>query len=221
MHLGGEDDLERLRQWVGKSGCDAWLLRFTTQDPVTHALEWLPEPPDENLGPLALRLDAWLVYYAQQGIEAVSSGLLTLHARSEETNWFICEDLPECAGSCGEALLRGFQNRTFLSSLTDEDSLLEARIRVVPEALCEQHTQPRDGSSNVTSAQLRLPEGLVRTLQVDDNVMAFLIGCQGQRTLRQLLTELAATLQQEPAVVISEGIQLVRTLMDQGFVTPA
>ena len=218
-HLRGEADQDRVRQWVAGAGCDAWLLRFNTQDPASYALEWLPEPPDENLAPFALRLDAWLVYYAQQGIEAISSGLLTLRARSTKSNWFHCEDLPDCVGPCGQALLCGFQNRTFLSGSADDDSFLEVRLRVAPEARWEKHTQLGAERSSVIVSQLRLPEGLLRTLEVDENVMEFLNRCRGQQTLRNILAELAASLQQDLAVVMSEGTQLARVLLDQGFVS--
>jgi hypothetical protein len=217
-HRRGDDGQERLRSWVAGSGCDAWVMRLATQDPAGYALEWLPEPPDENLEPFQRRLDAWMVYYAQQGITAISTGLITMHARPSSTSWFVCEDAPELLGACGEALLRGCRNRTFLAKVAGDQALLDTRLRVVPEARWEQQSSLGAESWSVMSSQLHLSGGLGRTLQVDGNVMAFLSRCRGQQTLRDVLTDLAAALKQEPGSMTAEGIELARVLLEQGFV---
>ena len=75
-----------------------------------------------------------------------------------------------------------------------------------------------DGWS-VPSSQVELPVGLLRALEVDGNVITLLAKCRGQQSLSDSLNELAASLGQDPAVVMSEGIQLARVLLEQGFVT--
>jgi hypothetical protein len=217
-HRRGEDDYSRLRKWVNETSCDAYLLRFATQDPVSYALEWLPDPPDENLSRLALRLDDWLLYYAQQGIVSIGSGLLTLRARPGKPNWFVEEDLPELSGPCSQPLIRRFQNQTLLFTHSEDQSLLNLRLRVVPEVRWEQDSQPGPNGWTLPSSELHLSEGFVRELEVDKNVIALLAGCRGQRTLREILGDLAASLQVDPASVVGEGIQLARTLLAQGIV---
>jgi hypothetical protein len=220
-HLQGEDNQERLRRWLAGSGCDAWVLRFKAQDPESYALEMLPEPPDENLAPFRQRSDAWMAYYARQGIEAVSSGLLTVRARAGHPNWFRCEDMPSAVGSCSDALVRGFDNQTFLSAQAAEFSLLETPLSAVPELRREQHWQLASDRWTITVSELQLPTGFIRTLSADDSVMQFLQQCRGQQTLREILDRLAVALQQDPAVVTAEGIRLARLLLEQGFVTPS
>ena len=217
--LRGEDNEERLRRWLAGNGCDAWMLRSATQDPASYAQDWLPEPPDENLMPFQLRFDAWLAYYDQHGIEAVSSGLLTLRSRPGQKNWIVCEELPDRFGPCGEALVRGFNNHTLLSQLSGEESLLSARLCVAPETRWQQRSMPCADGWSVPSSQVELPVGLLRALEVDGNVITLLAKCRGQQSLSDSLNELAASLGQDPAVVISEGIQLARVLLEQGFVT--
>jgi hypothetical protein len=217
-HHRGEDPEVRLRGWLAESGCDAWTLRFATQDQLSYALDCLPDPPDENLLPYERRLDSWLGYHNQQGIEAVSSGILTMCARAGGKNWFHLEDIPDRSGPCGDALIRGFTNRTFLSSLPNDHALLAARLRVVPEARWEHSLAPVTTGSTLMASQIHLVEGFLRALQMDENVPALLSHCDGQQNLQESLTELAKTLGQDAAVVIAEGIPLARLLLEDGFV---
>ena len=61
-----------VRAWLEGSGCDALILRYVTDDPLTYAGRW--NPPQQAASPeeLADALDRWVAHYRELGIEAVT-----------------------------------------------------------------------------------------------------------------------------------------------------
>ena len=76
-----------LEPWVEGRGCDAWLLYFGSDDPVTHASEWLKPVARDEPAAFAGRLDEWLEYLGGLGIEAIGHGAVILRRRSGGRNW--------------------------------------------------------------------------------------------------------------------------------------
>ena len=49
-HGAGDDWSERVRGWLAGAGCDAWLVRYVTEDPLEYALKWAGEARRRPLG---------------------------------------------------------------------------------------------------------------------------------------------------------------------------
>jgi hypothetical protein len=216
-HIAGEDPEERLRGWVAGSGCDSWVLRFNTAEPADYATLWVPRPEDGDWPAFQRRFSAWMDYYERERIEAISYGLITLRRRPGARNWFACEDAPELVGPCGPAVEQVFRRRTFLDMLPDDQALLALRLRVAAEVRLEQQAEPGEGSWAFTGARLLLAKGLKYGLETDQNVIALVERCQGDRPLGAVLNELAETLATDREVVISAGLELARLLLTQGL----
>ena len=88
-----DDPWSPLERWVDGSGCDSWLLHFGSDDPISHAGEWL--------GPLALEdpvrheesLGEWLAYCDRLGIEAIAHGAVILRRRAGGRSWVRRDDV--------------------------------------------------------------------------------------------------------------------------------
>src|SRR5262249_13783341 len=76
-----------LREWVRACGCDAWLLHFGTQDPLSHAASWLRPLGEVDRREHEAALDRWLRYLDELGIHAIGYGAVTLRRRSTGRNW--------------------------------------------------------------------------------------------------------------------------------------
>ena len=80
------------------------------------------------------------------------------------------------------------------------------------------HTlRAENGKWVVTSATLRQTGGFEFAGNLDVNVVSLLSGCDGSRTLRELLAELARRLGVEFNVVAPVGLEIMRSLMRSGF----
>jgi hypothetical protein len=220
-HVKGENPQARLRDWVAGSGCDAWVLCFHTWDPAAYGSIWLPPVDGGDTGAEGRRFETWLAYYSQQGIEAISYGLVTLRARSGGPNWFVCEDAPALRGPCGLALAQNFARRDFLEGLPDDRALLEAHLRVSPLLRWDRSADTGRRGWSAAVSRLRLGQGLGYRMKVDAHVIKLIGRCRGVRPLGSVLHDLAETLQRDPAEVIPAGLELARHLLTYGYLEPS
>ena len=80
--LDPDEPAARPRGWLEDSGCDAFLLHTSTDDPIETATLWnrdLLERPEEY----AEALDRWVAYYRDLGIEHLGYACLTLRKRAD------------------------------------------------------------------------------------------------------------------------------------------
>jgi hypothetical protein len=136
-------------------------------------------------------------------------------------NWWYCDASPEPSGPCGDAVRRGFALRDFLEATRDGETLLAARVRLAPELRWEQQLAPSADGWAGTAAGIRLVEGLPYNGVLDAPLATFLQLCRGERVLRELLAELAASQQWDVAQVTPAFLQITRRLIEQGFLLPA
>jgi methylase of polypeptide subunit release factors len=200
-----------LEHWVEGCGCDCWLLYFGSDDPVSHAAEWLrPLKPEPDRFRAAL--EHWLAYLDELGIEAIAHGAVILRRRSGR-NW-LREDRIELdrLEQAGEHVLRVFASQDYLASLDDEQRLLDERFVVVER----HHLEQRLHGSELQSTMLALDEGLGFRVALDLHTTRLLPLLDGSRTLREALAELQLE-------EIDAALPVVRRLLELGFLdrTPA
>ena len=165
----------------------------------------------------AERFAAWLAYYERERIEALSNGWITLRKAGSRSNWFRCDDAPELLPPCGESIARGFAACDFLQRACRDETLLEARLRVAPEVCSEQEFRPSPSAWTATARRLRLTQGLAHAGEVDANLLALVGRCNGDQPLHALLDDLARTLGRSRADIVSTCLEVVRRLVEQGF----
>src|SRR5215471_9258213 len=107
-----------LRRWISASGCDAWLLRSKTHDPLTYAAFWNRSPKRERY---EQALDRWTEYCRSLDIAAIGMGAIILRRTSRERTWIRADDLPEGeTDACGPQIERIFQAEDYLASIRSE-----------------------------------------------------------------------------------------------------
>lgn len=221
-HHAGEDDwATRPGQWLGESGCDAWLLRSETVDPVSYACTWLYH---DTLGDRRLfesNLHDWLAYYRQLGAGRISSGIIVMRRRSGRANWLRAETAPEKRpqGSCSGQIERIFAAEDMMQGLSHERDLLHKSLALAPEHQLEQLLSAEGGKWVVQTARLRQTQGFQFIGNIDRLLGTVLAGCDGRRTLGELAADLAAGLQLKTEQVTPACIAAARKLLETGFLT--
>jgi SAM-dependent methyltransferase len=206
-----------LRRWVQGGGCDALLLRFTTQEPARYAAAW---NSDLRAVPGAYEeaLDRWLAYHRRLGIEEISWGAVVLRRRAGES-WVLAHDLPSTRlASSGEHIQRIFGTRDHLASLGIGRGLLESVFSLADDHVFEQRYEVRGGERVVRETEIRLERGLRFEAELQPEAERVLTLLDGTRPLGDAIGEVAGLGGfQELAADLLPGI--VR-LVELGFLIP-
>ena len=221
VQAAGEAWADRLCDWVRDSGCDAWLLHYKTDDPLTHAASWLSPLADASVAEYEAALERWLAYLRRCRIDAVGYGAVVLRRRSAAATWIRLDELPlERLEPAGEHTLRVFAAEDYLAELPGERALLEDRFVLVDAHRLEQQLVCRDGRFDVESQALVLTEGLAFRAGLDRNTAILLPHFEKGRRLAEVLAAAAADLD-VPDVdrqrYTTAALAVVRRLLALGF----
>lgn len=218
-HGTGEDWQVPLERWVEGSGCDAWLLHYKTEDPLTHSASWL-RPLQGDPAAYARALDRWLDYLRGLGIEAIAYGAVVLRRRSGGQNWVRANELPSGRlQPAGGHVERVFAAVDYLEGLGDRRALLDARLALVGRHRLER-TLVRDGRSwSVQAAVLSLEEGLAFQGEVDPMTAELLAQLDGERPLREAIAAAARErgVDEPGDELVAGGLGVVERLLELGF----
>ena len=222
VHLAGQDWKQRLAGWFEGSGCDVWVLRTDRHTAADYAHIWIRDTEHESSQGGARLYDEWMSYYAAQGIEAVSTGLIVLRRASERPNWIRIEDAPEdISGPFGDYVALGFELRDYLETTGAGDALLDAKLRVSPLARLDETCEWNEQGWRVGSARIRLARGITYSSSIDLRLAGLVARCDGRRTVRELLAELAVATNADLRKIGPNCLTLLRELIERGFLLPA
>ena len=156
-------------------------------------------------------------YYAEQRIEAVSAGLITLRKASDRPNWFQLDDAPaRMLGPCGAAVERALAARDFLLAAGEESVLREQALKIAPSALLETRFEPTPEGWALDSTRLRLTEALAYEQEIPAAFAAFIAQCREGQRPGELLD--APATDAETRARLLNGL---RMLIARGFLIPA
>jgi hypothetical protein len=99
--------------------------------------------------------------------------------------------------------------------------LLGEKLRVSPLVRLEEICEPAGGSWRVASASIRLVRGIAYSSPVDLRLAGLVARCDGQRPVRDLLAELAATTNSDLEKITPNCLSLLRELVERGFLRPS
>ena len=221
-HHQDETDWDsRPKSWMSNTGCDGWLICFKTTEPLAYAADWLRTGVGKSSKEYGRCLDEWMAYYEQMGITRISAGGMIMRRRSQQANWFRAHaiDKGRCTGSCGDQIERIFAAEDLLQTITDDRQLLEQRFLFDEHHRMEHQLAVRDGSWAVNSEQLYASEGIPFAGNMDMYIANLLAGCDGRRTLRELIEAVADRMQTNQKKVGPACLAAVRKLMQAGFLS--
>jgi methylase of polypeptide subunit release factors len=215
--LDPDDPAERPRTWLEGSGCDAFLLHTSTDDPIETATLWNRDLVDRPEA-YADALDRWLAYYRELGIERLGYACLVVRKRLDSgdtapSGWVEALQLPRQAlRPAGRHVARLFETHDRLAGDAAGQALLRSRVRVADDAVVTRESRFSAGRWHRESLTLRLEAGLPFTAELDSPTARLLEELDGSRTLAEAL---ATTLESDD--VREVGFGLVRRMLEIGF----
>jgi methylase of polypeptide subunit release factors len=170
-HGAEADWRNRVREWLGGAGCDAWLVRYVTEDPLEYALKWAGEAAAGR----------WVDYYEQAALGSLTTGGLVLRKREDGADgWFATADA--AAGPTGAAsnqLERVFAAHDYRGDLRTE------RLWLAQHVLDEQ-LEWSDGAYRHVRLAARLDEGAGIEVPIDPAALPALFALDGTKPVGEL-----------------------------------
>ncbi len=220
-HITGLDWKERLSGWFEGSGCDAWILRTDTHSAADYAHLWVRDTEHEK-GPASARLyDEWVSFYEAHAVEAISTGLIAMRRAGGRANWLRIEELPAgTSGPVNGSVALGFQLRDYLETVRADEALLGERLRVSPLVRLEEKCEPSGNTWRAASARICMASGIAYSSPVDLRLAGLIARSDGQRTVRELVAELAVATNSDLERITPNCLFLLRELVERGFLLP-
>jgi SAM-dependent methyltransferase len=214
----GEGWRERLLGWIDGSGCDAQIIHNGTNTIDVYANHWLRQTEISTEDRLAEAFQRWITYYEQLGIEAVDTGLITLRRRSASTNWVRFETDRRRNHPNGVGILAAFAAQDLLDRIGENpQDLLELKLGCRPELRVLQRLEPSDSGWVVENAQCLLGKDLEFEGRLDQVAFHLLTLCRGRQPLSAVLAQVAARVGKNLDEILPASLDLVRSLVKQGF----
>jgi len=204
--------------WVSGTGCDALILHYASHEPLSYAASW--NRPLQRTDPRAFEatLERWLDYYAEAGIEMIASGAVILRRRCAGRSWTRAIEVPDApTGMAGEHVERLFAAQDELARLPGPQALLGQCPRPVAGQHLEQTMAYRAGSYVAEAALMRRYPGIGVVARVAPRVLPVLVGCDGQRTLGELITRATQGLGRERVEVATHCFATAHAAFELGL----
>ncbi len=210
----GETWQERLTEWLQGTGCDAWVLKGTTQDPPQYAQERIRDVPASPERDSELFND-YMSYYRGREVEAIHGGLITMRQRPGK-NWILMEENTQTPKEpFGDYVESLFAARDLLHD--SKDALLAAKLRLAPHVRLEQVLEHADSRWRAKSLTLHMGHGLPYSVNVQPLVAEFLGRCDGSRPLAQLIDDFVVQVEAPAERVRQECLDVVTRLLEHAF----
>lgn len=211
---------ERVETSVQGLGCDAWVLRGTPKLPARYVSGRLTDLAGADYKP-ATSYEDWLAYFEERGVVAVNPGMLVLRRR-EGDNWFHLLTVPgEPIDEVGVAVTERIAACDFLELCEDDESLLEATLRISAGVELEQrHTRSDEGWQSQRVA-LQITSGLSLETEIDLPILAFLNQVDGNRSLRDCISTFCELTTAEPGELTRQLLPAIQLLIGNGILEAA
>ena len=220
-HRGAGLWRDAVAAWLPE-GLDAWVVEREVQDPVEYAAMWLRDgglTPDRDAEAFDAALEAWIDDFEVRDVQGVGFGYLLLHRpRRPREPWCLLEEVTTSGqGVLGPHVAEVLEVRELLAGLDDE-AVADLRPHLAPDVTEERHLIP--GAAEPTVILLRQGGGLGRTLQASTAVAALAGVADGELSVGQVASAVAALSDLNTADALAlraEMVEAARHLLTTGF----
>ncbi len=209
--------------WIPEE-LDAWVIEREVQDPVEYATMWLRDGGltlERDAGGFETALEAWIDDFEDRGVRGIGFGYLIVHRpRRPREPWRLLEEVTTSGqGVLGPHVAQVLEVRELLAGLDDE-AVADLRPVLAPDVTEERHLIP--GAAEPTVILLRQGAGLGRTLQASTAVAALAGVADGELSIGQVASAVAALSElnrADAAALRAEMVEATRRLVTMGFLT--
>ena len=220
-HRGASSWREAVAAWVPEE-LDAWVVEREVQDPVEYATMWLRDgglTPERDAQAFDAALEAWIDDFEVRDVQGVGFGYLLLHRPQRPREpWCLLEEVTTSGqGVLGPHVAEVLEVRELLAGLDDE-AVADLRPHLAPDVTEERHLIP--GAAEPTVILLRQGGGLGRTLQASTAVAALAGVADGELSVGQVASAVAALSDLNAATALAlraEMVEAARHLLTTGF----
>ena len=217
LHRAGEDWAERVASWL-PPGVDAWFVQRDVADPGLYVGTWLR---DAGIDPRSAegreKAGAWLDWFAENDVEGVGFGYVTLRRVDVADTEVVCEDLRHAYDDpLGPESARWLDNVAWLRANGGE--LASTRFVVPSSVVLEEVSSPGDEGWEPVVRRLHRMDGPGWQHEVDEPTARLLAGCRGALPLSDLLALLEVVY---GGIDTEAALPIVRDLVLHGMLVPA
>lgn len=221
-HSEGQAWIDVARPWFEGLGCDVLVFGVFTQSAEDYITTWMKDTESDDEADWLRRYTAWMEYFGDREIAAITYGVVIMRRAGGRPNWVELEKTENGFQSpCGTEVLNRFRAWDYVYKHDDPTDMLEDRFRVADEFRLHQTLRKTSDGMSADSMTIDVLNGLSPKIGVDATIVQLLIMCDGQRTLRQVLEEMARTNEVGREQFTRDGLQIVRELVGRGFLRPA
>ena len=223
-HRGAGSWRDAVAAWLPE-GLDAWILERELQDPVEYATMWLRDgglTPERDPEAFDAALEAWIDDFEARDVRGVGFGYLIVHRpRCPREPWRLLEEVTTSGqGVLGPHVAEVLEVRERLAGLDDE-AVADLCPLLASDVTEERHLIP--GAAEPTVILLRQGGGLGRTLQASTAVAALAGVADGELSVGQVASAVAALSElnaADAAALRAEMVEAARHLLATGFLSP-
>ena len=223
-HRGAGSWRDAVAAWLPE-GLDAWILERELQDPVEYATMWLRDgglTPERDPEAFDAALEAWIDDFEARDVRCIGFGYLIVHRpRCPREPWRLLEEVTTSGqGVLGPHVAKVLEVRERLASLDDE-AVADLCPLLASDVTEERHLIP--GAAEPTVILLRQGGGLGRTLQASTAVAALAGVADGELSVGQVASAVAALSElnaADAAALRAEMVEATRHLLTTGFLHP-
>ncbi|MCO1574962.1 methyltransferase [Crossiella sp. SN42] len=223
LHVKGQDWAERVASWLPGTGLDAWVVQRDVADPALYVGTWLRDAGVDPRSPEGReQAGRWLDWFAENQVEGIGFGFVTLRHTQSGPADIVCEDLRQAYDDPLGPETAGWLDRVaWLRQHSADEDLLAARLTVPAAVLLEEVSSPAEDGWTSVVRRLHRQDGPGWQHDLDELAAALLAGCRGHLDLADLLGLLAAAHDLPPQVLAMGALPAVRNLIRHGMLVPA
>lgn len=213
-----------LRSWLSGLECDALLLHNASRDPLAYATVWNQGLAEADQLEFDETVNRWVVHYQRRGIQRIATGFVILRRRSGGENWIQAfGDVLMPRGDGGEHLERMFAAGDLLNSCSGArqlGALLSRAWRLLDGHRLDQ-SAAFDNGVYAGLGHMRQQDDMGVRAVIDPSVLPVLLGCDGRRSLGELIEASAVPGGLERGAFHGLCLDTARDLIARGYLVAA